>query len=371
MTGLRSMLCFIMLLTLISALLVGLMMGCDENKIASPLTGPAAGSGPVGGGDTQSMKLTASPSGTIAVVGVAEASAKVTALVNNSIGQPMPDGTAVHWSATAGTLDAATQTTSNGAATVTVTFSTTFSGCSTVSAESGDASGSIVVCVSRTEPTPTPTATSTPSKSFVVSTANTNIPHKGSTTISAYVTTNAKPEAGVQVKFSVSGGGVLSESAALTDENGYARVTFTGNNTSASDVTATISASTDDGRTGSVNVIVGTGATPTPTPLNTQVTLTSSSYIGTCSSFTTPATLTATVLQNGIPVTNVPVVFSVTFNPTTATECTLNPLNPLPPTQSSSFLCASCSPTFVARTAKIRATAAGSSAEVTITVTGP
>lgn len=267
MTDLRSMFWFIMLLALISALLIGIMMGCDENKISSPLTGPAAGSGPVGGGDTQSMKLTASPSGTIAVVGTAEASAKVTARVSNSIGQPMPDGTAVHWSATAGTLDAATQTTSNGAATVTVTFASTFSGCSTVSAESGDASGSIVVCVSRTEATPTPTATSTPSKAIIVDVEKQSISHNETTEIRAQLTTNGIPEVNVQVTFSPSGGGVLKPTSALTETDGWARVKFTGfnQNASGSDIQATITARTSDGRTGSVVVIVSAAPTPTPT----------------------------------------------------------------------------------------------------------
>ena len=256
MTDLRSMFWFIMLLALISALLIGIMMGCDENKISSPLTGPAAGSGPVGGGDTQSMKLTASPSGTIAVVGTAEASAKVTARVSNSIGQPMPDGTAVHWSATAGTLDAATQTTSNGAATVTVTFASTFSGCSTVSAESGDASGSIVVCVSRTEPTPTPTPTPTPSKEITVGADDQTLDNGESTYVWARVTTNGLPEEGIQVIFSASGAGTLNQSAAMTDSDGRAEVTFTGKNDSSSNITATITARTGDGRSGSITVIV-------------------------------------------------------------------------------------------------------------------
>lgn len=266
MTDTRSMLCFLLLLTLISAAIIGLMIGCSENKIDTPLTGPSSGSGPIGGGDSQKMKLTASPSNTITVVGNAEASAKVTAIVNNSIGQPMPDGTAVYWSATVGTLDSPTQTTSNGAATVTLTFPTSYSGCSTISAESGDVSSSITVCVSRREATPTPTVTPTPSKALIVSADESSVAHKQSTTISALVLTNGSAEKGVPVKFSVSGNGVLDHSAAVTDDSGKAEVKFTGNNTTANDVTATITASTDDGRTGSVSVIVKAGATPTPKP---------------------------------------------------------------------------------------------------------
>jgi len=372
MNSTRSIFCFVLLLSVISAAIVGLMIGCSENKIDTPLTGPAAGSGPVGGGDSQKMKLTANPSSTIIVYGDAQATAKVTALVNNSIGQPMPDGTPVYWEATVGTLDASTQTTNNGAATVTLTFPASYSGCSTVSAESGDVSSSITLCVSRREATPTPTVTPTPSKSLIVSAANSNIPHKGSTTISAYVTTNGQPQEGIQVKFSTSGGGALSQSAALTDENGYAYVTFTGNNTSASDVTATINASTEDGRTGSVSVVVGTGATPTPTPINTQITLTAvPTYVDTCANFsTTPATITATVLQNGLPVTNIPVSFSVTFSPAlaTGTACNLTVLNPPLGTFTTQFGCSACTG-FTATNARIRATAAGSSAEITITIT--
>ena len=257
MTDTRSMLCFLLLLTLISAAIIGLMIGCSENKIDTPLTGPSSGSGPIGGGDTQKMKLTASPSGTLIVYGDSvEASTKITAQVNNSIGQPMPDGTAVYWSATVGTLDSPTQTTSNGAATVTLTFPTSYSGCSTVSAESGDASSSISVCVSRREPTPTPTVTPTPSKEIVVGADDQTLDDGKSTIIWASVTTNGVPEEGVQVIFSTSGGGALNQSADITDSEGRAQVTFTGKNDSSSDITATITARTADGRTGSISVIV-------------------------------------------------------------------------------------------------------------------
>ncbi|GAK48810.1 hypothetical protein U14_00017 [Candidatus Moduliflexus flocculans] len=256
MTATRSMFYFLLLLTLISAAIIGLMIGCNENKIDTPLTGPSSGSGPIGGGDSQKMKLTASPSNTITVIGNAEASAKVTAIVNNSIGQPMPDGTAVYWSATVGTLDSPTQTTSNGAATVTLTFPTSYSGCSTVSAESGDVSSSITICVSRTEPTATPTVTPTPSKEITVGTEKQTISNKKSTNIWALVTTNGIPEEGIQVTFSTSGGGTFKQSADITDSEGRVQVTFIGSNDSKSNITATITARTGDGRSGSITVIV-------------------------------------------------------------------------------------------------------------------
>ncbi len=257
MAGQKSTLRFMILLSAISMLIIGAMIGCNEKKITSPLTGPAAGSGPIGGGDTQKMKLTASPSGTLVVTGnETQATTKITAQVNNSIGQPMPDGTVVHWSATVGTLDAATQTASNGAATVSLTFPTSYSGCSTVSAESGDVSNLITVCVSRRDPTPTPTVTPTPSKELILSVGQSAIIAKGTTDVLALVTTNGTPEEGVLVTFSASGGGALNPNAALTNSNGFAKVTFTGNNSSTSDITAMITARTGDGRTGNVTVIV-------------------------------------------------------------------------------------------------------------------
>ena len=161
----KSTLYLILLLTVISAVIVGLIIGCEEKKIDPPVLGPASGSGPIGGGETQRISLSVNPSQTITAVGDEQAIAKITALVENTIGQPMPNGTAVYWNATVGSLDSTTQTTSNGSATVTLTFQKAYKGCSIVTARSGDAQASITICtthVTRLRLTPTATTTQRP-----------------------------------------------------------------------------------------------------------------------------------------------------------------------------------------------------------------
>ena len=393
MTEKTSTLVIVFILTLISAVIIGIMIGCDQKDISSPVVGSAAGSGPIGGGNAQKIRLTANPSSTVTAVGEEQATIKITATLFNMIGEPMPDGTVVYWSATIGTLDSATQTTTNGAATASLTFSKTDKGCSAVTATSGSLENSISVCVTRADATATPTITPTPSKSFIISADKSSIQHQETATITAYVSDNGKAQVGAQVKFTVSSGGTLNQSAAVTDENGYAHVTFTGYNTGASDITATINGSTDDGRTGSVSIVVGSGATPTPTMTPTitptatatptatptaspvyDVTLMANRNSGNCGSFSpaTPATLTAQVLKNGVAVSNVPVEFSVTFSPAlpSGVSCKVNPTKPPVGTLTSQFSCSACTGASLTN-ATIKATAKGSSAEVTITITGP
>lgn len=255
-----STLYLLVALLAISLLTFGLIIGCDEQQIKSPVIGPSAGSGPVGGGDAQSIKLTATPSKTITALAGAQATAQINAIVENNIGQPMPDGTVVYWTATNGTLSSVTTTTSSGASAVTLTFPLDFSGNSVVTATAGDATGSITINVISVTPT------GTPSKGLAVSANQTTIAHRGTTKITAFVSTDGEPDANIQVNFSASGAGILQESSAITDKNGNASVTLIGNNTSSGDQTATVNVTTADGRTGSVSVIVSGGATPTPAP---------------------------------------------------------------------------------------------------------
>ena len=266
MTRTRSTLYLILSLLCLSLAIIAILAGCDEKTIDSPILGPASGSGPIGGGETQKIRLTASPSGDIPTIGEEAATATITALVQNNIGQPVTDGTAVYWSTTTGTLNTTSGTTSNGSSAVTLTFPKNHSGCSTVTAESGDAESSIQICTTNSTPTPTVTATPTPATAFIVSSSASTVAHRGKSTITAYAATNGVVDEGLQVNFSVSSGGTLSASAATTDANGNAQVVFTGNNTSSGDITATITATTTDGRSGSTTVIVSSGATPTPTP---------------------------------------------------------------------------------------------------------
>ncbi|GAK57689.1 hypothetical protein U27_04656 [Candidatus Vecturithrix granuli] len=253
----KSTLYLIVALLAISALILGLIIGCDEKQIKSPVVGSSAGSGPVGGGDAQKIRLTANPSSTITAVGEEQAIVKITAIVENNIGQPMPDGTVVYWTATVGSLDSVTTTTSNGASTVTLTFPKAFTGSSVVTAIAGDATDSITINVVNVTPTPTVTATPTPALGLVVSASNTTIQHGESTTITAYAYRDGQPEAGVQVNFRVSGAGVLQQSAGITDAAGIVTVTLVGQNTStSSDQTATVTATTNDNRSGTISVIV-------------------------------------------------------------------------------------------------------------------
>ena len=318
-----STLYLLVTLLAISLLTFGLMSGCDEKQIKSPVIGPAAGSGPVGGGDAQKIRLTANPSETITALADAQATVQITAIVENNIGQPMPDGTVVYWTATNGALDSVTTTTTNGASTVTLTFPKDFTGSSVVTAVAGDATASITINVVSVTPTPTVTSTPTPLTGFVVSAAQTTIAHQGKTTITAYVTTNGEPEPNVQVNFSVSGAGIIQESAAITDETGKATITLIGNNTSTNDQTATVTATTADGRSGSVAVIVTGGATPTPEPTATAIATATPSKTFVVTADSDPIGcndrigIQATALNNGQGVPGLQVTFKILNGPIT------------------------------------------------------
>lgn len=238
-------------LALISIAVIGILIGCSEKKhVSPPVIGPAAGSGPTGGGDTQDIELSASPSGHITVTNTEQATVKITAVVKNGIGQPMPDGTVIYWSASQGTLDSVTSTSANGASTVTLTFRAGFNGCSDITARSGDAEETIWVCVSSVAATPTP------SRTFIVSSQYSTLSAaQTQTTISATAKTNGTPDVGLQVNFTVSGPGTLNASAATTDSSGTATVTLT-RITVTSTQTVTVTATSADGRSGTVQVIV-------------------------------------------------------------------------------------------------------------------
>ena len=249
----KSTVYLVLFLVILSGLLIGSLIGCNEKKhIKPPVIGPAAGSGPVGGGDTQSIKLTASPSSTITVVGDEQATVTITALIENNIGQPMPDGTPVYWEASVGTLSATTGTSSNGSSSVTLTFPKNYTGCGHVTARSGDAQETIMVCVESVTPTPTP------SKVFIVRTDKSLIDTSAGdiATISATAMTDGQPDVGIQVSFTVSGPGILKASADETDESGIASVELRGNNTGTTQQTVTVTATTTDGRSGSVQILV-------------------------------------------------------------------------------------------------------------------
>ena len=282
-----STLYLILTLSVISAGIIAAIIGCDEKKIKTPVLGPAAGSGPIGGGDTQKIILTASPSDTITAVGEEQATAKITARVENQIGQPMPDGTAVIWSTTVGTLDSTTTTTSNGSTTVTLTFPKSFTGCSWITAKSGDTEASLEICVvnitptptvtptptATVTPTPTPTATGTPTPTPTATPLRTltvganpaviTLPGPPTTSIiTACAFTDGVADQNLQINFTVStnpaGVGTLNRNSAITDASGCNSgvapndVVFT----AVSAGTATITATTTDGRTANVVILV-------------------------------------------------------------------------------------------------------------------
>ncbi len=94
-------------------------------------------------GEPSSMTLQAAPATVTSVTGTST----ITATVKNAAGSPVPDGTAVSFSSTYGTLSSTSATTTNGIATTTLTFSADDS-TSTVTATSGSVSGTVVVIYS-------------------------------------------------------------------------------------------------------------------------------------------------------------------------------------------------------------------------------
>lgn len=274
MRGTSSTTYILIILFCLSAAIIGIFIGCDDKKIEAPVLGSAAGSGPVGGGDTQKITLLASPSETVPVPVGEQGTIKVTALIENSIGQPMPDGTAVYWTTDIGTLDSTVTTSSNGSSTVTLTFPKDYTGCTWVVARSGDVEGGIRLCVTMVEatPTPTPTATgtatptptATPSRTLTVGAAPSTItlPAPNTSTITACAFTNGIADQNLQVTFTLTsnpaGVGTLNRNSALTDATGCNSgvapndVIFT----AVSAGTATITATTADGRTATVSILV-------------------------------------------------------------------------------------------------------------------
>lgn len=264
----------LLLLALMSWAIISGFLGCSNEKqqIAPPVVGPAAGSGPMGGGETQSLKLTASPSETLTTIGDEQATIAVTALVENSIGQPMPDGTAVYWSTTQGTIAPTVGSSSNGAAEATVTFPKSFDGCSTVTARSGDAEGTIKLCVNNAQPTATavpptaiptsvPTATPTPVTRTleIISPPPPTAKHDcadGNLTVTVLAANGGIPENGTNVTFIIYGDvfelDPATPSTQPTNGAGIASYTFLLKAPCTAGKTTTIVASTTDGRKASI-----------------------------------------------------------------------------------------------------------------------
>jgi hypothetical protein len=248
MKGKSSTLYILFILLGISVAIVGVFIGCDDNKqVNPPVLGPAAGSGPVGGGETQNVTIINEPV-TLYLQEDEASTLDIVALIENTIGQPMPDGTPVYW--TVKGHDSTTATSSNGSSTYTWNIDKIFDGCTYITAQSGDASDTVRMCVARVKVTPTP------SKVFVVTTNKTVIAWNETATITATAKTDGTPDEGLQVQFTINGPGTLNASADETDSSGIATVTLTGNNTSGNQQTITVTATTSDGRSGSVQIII-------------------------------------------------------------------------------------------------------------------
>lgn len=257
----------IIFLAILSGIITLFFLSCDKKEIKAPVVGPAAGSGPVGGGDAQKISLLASPSETITVSVNEQATVKITALIENNIGQPMPDGTAVYWTTEIGSLDSTVTTSSNGSSTVTLTFPKGHNGCTWVVARSGDVEGGIRLCVTSTAPTATPTTaptatpgpatpapTATPARTIVI--LNPTPPtytHSCPTgaeglNITVLVQNGGIPENGTPVTFAVYGSTTallpLPTTPINTNSAGIATYPFTGCTTPATTETVTIVAST-------------------------------------------------------------------------------------------------------------------------------
>jgi hypothetical protein len=255
---------------LLSWALVGSFIGCSSEKkeIDPPVVGPAAGSGPMGGGDTQKITLLANPSETVPVPTGQQGIINVTALVENRIGQPMPDGTAVYWSTTIGTLSASTGSVSNGSSDVTLTFPESYTGCSYVTARSGDVQATIKVCVEEVifTPTPAPPPTATPAAAAtatpisatleIISPTPPSYTHScatGDLTVMALAATGGVPENGTAVTFAVYGSGLgpAPPTSINTNTSGISSYTFLAADCVAGEVT-TVVVTASGGRTDSI-----------------------------------------------------------------------------------------------------------------------
>lgn len=284
-TRTRSLLIVVGLLGFSLALFWNLA-GCsnDKKQITPPVVGPAAGSGPVGGGDTQKIQLSANPSSPQITVEEEQATVTITALIENNIGQPMPDGTAVYWSTTEGSLNPTVGTSSNGSATATLTFPPAFDGCSIVTATSGDVSARIKLCVNNIDATPTPGPTATPTAAPTATPVPTAVPvptatpitrtleilsptpptytHDcvldGDLTITVLAANGGVPENGTLVTFTVYGTGLtlVPPTSIPTDVAGLASYTFASpgppNQCTGGGLITTVVVSTTYGRTASI-----------------------------------------------------------------------------------------------------------------------
>jgi len=160
-------------------------------------------------------------------------SVTVTAILATTDGTPVPDGTVVSFSTSAGTLSAPSATTVNGQATVTLTSPT--AGTATVTVNSGSASSVTgITFVNPSDPPPTPS--NDPAGITLAASSSPGFTTGPAVVISANVTRaagDAVPD-GTSVSFSiVSGSGTLSAATATTT-GGVATVSLSSSTAGAS-----------------------------------------------------------------------------------------------------------------------------------------
>ncbi|MCD6266247.1 MAG: Ig-like domain-containing protein, partial [Deltaproteobacteria bacterium] len=181
--------------------------------------------------------------GSASIVADGSSSTLITATVKDANGNNIADGTTVNFTTTAGTLSAASATTTNGVATVTLTSPTNL-GSATVTATCGGASGTVSVSFIAGAVSAI-TLTATPN--------NLTADASSTSTIKALVTDaqgNAVAD-GETISFSVTTGtGTLSAPTATTTSGG-ATVTYTASRTAG---TETVTAEAANGTANTVNV---------------------------------------------------------------------------------------------------------------------
>lgn len=253
------------------------------------------------GGLTGSVSISISASSTSAVSLMASPSAipvsgtsTITTKVVDSTGNPVVDGAAISFildDPTKGSLSSASAFTSNGAAVVTFTASSTASGTVKVTATSGSTSGEISLTITGGVAGGTMTLAASP----------TSVTTNGTTTISATLKdSSGNAISGTTVSFTLNNtAATLASPSAVTDATGVASATLTAGSSAAS-VTVTATASTLTGLvTVSITPATGVGSmtlSASPTTISTSST----------------STITATIKDGANnPVPGVTVAFSL------------------------------------------------------------
>lgn len=237
--------------------LVGASTGCKKKHYHVPTFNASTGDALLGGGRgiaqqiriwTQTYESQAAPG--------EQSTVRIIASIEDALGQPMPDGTVVAWLSSVGTLEAATSITDHGVASILLTFPSNFNSCSRVTAICGKVEGSVHAC-----------SWTTPS-TIVIWTSHTDIAWDGTTSVTAKLTTDGKPDIGYQVDFTLTS--VISEFAdaddfivnvfpalsVVTDGDGNATIYLEVENTTGEAAYITVKADAEDERSATLEILV-------------------------------------------------------------------------------------------------------------------